>query len=171
MMQQRQRRVACIVRWGQWQVQRTLQVEAIRGGGGRTMHRGGCAHAAGLRLVLLLVLMLLQMQLQFGSQQLLLVLWMLLKLLQLLQLLMVVLVLVCCLLLLVFELFVFVGFELMLCAGGQQCLQRAALRLLLLSAGLGLTVLEHIIAGRAIEAMPIAVPMTIPMPIGSSSVC
>lgn len=81
------------------------------------------------------------------------------------------LVLVCCLLLLVFELFVFVGFELMLCAGGQQCLQRAALRLLLLSAGLGLTVLEHIIAGRAIEAMPIAVPMTIPMPIGSSSVC
>lgn len=135
------------------------------------MHRGGCAHAAGLRLVLLLVLMLLQMQLQFGSQQLLLVLWMLLKLLQLLQLLMVVLVLVCCLLLLVFELFVFVGFELMLCAGGQQCLQRAALRLLLLSAGLGLTVLEHIIAGRAIEAMPIAVPMTIPMPIGSSSVC
>lgn len=135
------------------------------------MQRGGCAHAAGLRLVLLLVLMLLQMQLQFGSQQLLLVLWMLLKLLQLLQLLMVVLVLVCCLLLLVFELFVFVGFELMLCAGGQQCLQRAALRLLLLSAGLGLTVLEHIIAGRAIEAMPIAVPMTIPMPIGSSSVC
>lgn len=135
------------------------------------MHRGGCAHAAGLRLVLLLVvLMLLQMQLQFGSQQLLLVLWMLL---QLLQLLMVVLVLVCCLLLLVFELFVFVGFELMLCAGGQQCLQRAALRLLLLSAGLGLTVLEHIIAGRAIEAMPVAVPvpMTIPMPIGSSSVC
>lgn len=130
------------------------------------MHRGGCAHAAGLRLVLLLVLMLLQMQLQFGSQQLLLVLWMLL-----LQLLMVVLVLVCCLLLLVFELFVFVGFELMLCAGGQQCLQRTALRLLLLSAGLGLTVLEHIIAGRAIEAMPIAVPMTIPMPIGSSSVC
>lgn len=132
------------------------------------MHRGGCAHAAGLRLVLLLVLMLLQMQLQLGSQQLLLVLWMLL---QLLQLLMVVLVLVCCLLLLVFELFVFVGFELMLCAGGQQCLQRAALRLLLLSAGLGLTVLEHIIAGRAIEAMPVAVPMTIPMPIGSSSVC
>lgn len=132
------------------------------------MHRGGCAHAAGLRLVLLVVLMLLQMQLQFGSQQLLLVLWMLL--LQLLQLQMVVLV-CCCLLLLVFELFVFVGFELMLCAGGQQCLQRAALRLLLLSAGLGLTVLEHIIAGRAIEAMPIAVPMTIPMPIGSSSVC
>lgn len=83
-----------------------------------------------------------------------------------------------CLLLLVFELFVFVGFELMLCAGGQQCLQRAALRLLLLSAGLGLTVLEHIIAGRAIEAMPIPIPihipvpmtMTIPMPIGSSSV-
>lgn len=64
----------------------------------------------------------------------------------------------------------FVGFELMLCAGGQQCLQRAALRLLLLSAGLGLTVLEHIIAGRAIEAMPIPVPMAIPMPIGSSSV-
>lgn len=130
------------------------------------MHRGGCAHAAGLRLVLLLVLMLLQMQLQFGSQQLLLVLWMLLQLLQLQMV-----VLVCCLLLLVFELFVFVGFELMLCAGGQQCLQRAALRLLLLSAGLGLTVLEHIIAGRAIEAMPVAVPMTVPMPIGSSSVC
>lgn len=65
----------------------------------------------------------------------------------------------------------FVGFELMLCTGRQQCLQRAALRLMLLSAGLGLTVLEHIIAGRAIEAMPIAVPMTIPMPIGSSSVC
>lgn len=131
------------------------------------MHRGGCAHAAGLRLVLLLVLlMLLQMQLQLGSQQLLLVLWMLLQLLQLQMV-----VLVCCLLLLVFELFVFVGFELMLCAGGQQGLQRAALRLLLLSAGLGLTVLEHIIAGRAIEAMPIAVPMTIPMPIGSSSVC
>lgn len=82
-----------------------------------------------------------------------------------------------CLLLLVFELFVFVGFELLLCTGGQQRLQRAALRLLLLSAGLGLTILEHIIAGRAIEPMaipvpipiPVAVPMPIPMPVGSSS--
>lgn len=73
--------------------------------------------------------------------------------------------LVLCLLLLVFELFVFVGFELLLCAGGQQRLQRAALRLLLLSAGLGLTVLEHIIAGRPIEPMPVPIPV----PVGSSS--
>lgn len=60
---------------------------------------------------------------------------------------------------LVFELFVFVGFKLVLCAGGQQCLERAAL--MLLPARLGLTVLEHIVAGRTIKAIPVAMSMAV----------
>lgn len=113
-----------VVRRRQRQVQRALQVQPVGGGGGRRAEQRGGVRPHAGPLVLLLL------HLQLGGHQLLLE--------------MVVLL----------ELLVLVGLELVLGAGGQQGLEGAALLVLLA----GLTVLDEVVAGRRmLEAVPMAV--------------